>query len=388
MTAAKTEAEKANQTKSEFLSRMSHELRTPMNSILGFAQLMQMGELNPKQNKGITHILNSGKHLLDLINEVLNIARIEAGRENLTLEPVILSDIINEITDSLQFSAHKRKVSIGIVDSPANNLLVVADRLRLTQILLNLINNAIKYNNEGGTVTIETALTSTDVQGNTRVRISINDTGNGIKPEDISKLFQAFERIGADRTQTEGTGLGLVLVKKLTEAMGGTVGVESVVSTGSTFWIELPLTKDRKPDTNQTTGEPTPELQTTIQSGTVLFIEDNLSNIELIEEIILEHRPGIHLVISIYGRQTIELAKEHKPGLILLDLDLPDINGTEVLKQLLSDPHTKSIPVIIISANAMPSQVKKLMKAGTNGYLTKPLNIVQFLKTIDRHFKI
>ena len=385
---AKSEAEKANLAKSEFLSRMSHELRTPMNSILGFGQLMEMGDLNPKQKKGVTHILNNGRHLLNLINEVLDIAGIEAGRQILTLEPVQLDTVINEITDSIEVAASKRKVSIELVDSPANILFTLADRMRLKQILINLLNNAIKYNNIGGSITIKTALQPSDEHGNFRVRISICDTGDGIRPEDIGKLFQAFERIGADRTEAEGTGLGLMVVKKLAEAMNGTVGVESEVGTGSTFWIELPQTENIKQAIGQTSGSPTLELPTTKHAGIVLYIEDNLANIELVQEIMAEHRPEIHLVTSMYGKQTVNLAREHKPGLILLDLDLPDIKGIEVLEQLLTDPQTKTIPVIIISADAMPFQVEKLMEAGALGYVTKPLNVVQFLRTLDRHIII
>ena len=385
---AKSEAEKANHAKSEFLSRMSHELRTPMNSILGFAQLMEMGELNPKQKKGVKHIMNNGRHLLSLINDVLDISGIEAGRQMLAPEPIQLAAIINEITDSVQVAASNRKVSIVLVDSPVNSLFALADRLRLKQVLINLFSNAIKYNNVGGSVTIKTALQPTHMSGNTYVRISICDTGNGIKPGDIGKLFQPFERIGADQTETEGTGLGLMVVKKLTEAMGGIVGVESEVGTGSTFWIELPLTENHKQGIRQTGGSPTPELPVTKQDSTILYIEDNLSNIELVEEIMAQYLPEISLVTSKYGRETLKLAKEHKPGLIMLDLNLPDVQGFEVLEQLLADANTKAIPVIIISADAMPFQVEKLMKAGAMDYLTKPLDIIQFLKTVEQHIKI
>jgi PAS domain S-box-containing protein len=385
---AKNEAENANKAKSEFLSRMSHELRTPMNSILGFAQLMEMGELNPKQKKGVTNILNNGKHLLDLINEVLDIAGIEAGRQVLTKEPLQLAAIINEITDNIQIAANRRKISIEFVDSLDNSLFVSADRLRLKQILINLLNNAIKYNNEGGLVTIRTMLQPADEQSSSRVRISISDTGNGINPEDIGKLFQPFERIGADKTDTEGTGLGLMVVKRLTEAMNGTVGVESVVDAGSTFWIELPLTGGRQPEISQSTDSIKQEFDLTKQTGTILYIEDNLSNIELVEYILAEHRQKLRLITSMYGKQTVELAKEHKPLLILLDLDLPDISGLEVLGQLFADENTKNIQVIVISADAMPFQVEKLMSAGAIAYLTKPLDVVKFLKTIDQYIKI
>jgi PAS domain S-box-containing protein len=385
---AKSEAVKANQAKSEFLSRMSHELRTPMNSILGFAQLMQMAELTPKQTKAVNHILNNGRHLLNLINEVLDISGIEAGRQNLTPEPVQLSSFINEITDGIQVAANKRKISIWLVDSPANSLFALADRFRLKQVLINLLGNAIKYNSEGGSVTIRTARQPANEQGLTNIRISISDKGNGIRPEDIGKLFQPFERIGADRTETEGTGLGLMVVKKLTEAMNGTVGVESEVGTGSTFWIELPFTENNQPDVSQSPGSSTPELSDYKHVSTILYIEDNLSNIELVGEIMAEHRPEIRLITSVYGKQALKLAEEHKPGLILLDLDLPDVQGREVLEQLLTDDSSKAIPVIIISADAMPFQVEKLMKAGAMDYLTKPLDIVQFLSTIERHLKI
>ena len=384
---AKSEAEKANKAKSEFLSRMSHELRTPMNSILGFAQLMEMGELSPKQKKGVTNILNNGKHLLDLINEVLDLAGIESGRLLLIKEPLQLSGIIYEIIDNMQIAANKRKISIEFVDSFENGLFVSADRLRLKQILINLLNNAIKYNNEGGLVTIQTMLVPTDEQTSSMVRISVSDTGNGISPEDIGKLFQPFERIVANKTDIEGTGLGLTVVKKLTEAMNGRVGVESVVGIGSTFWIELSLSEEHQQSIIQSTDSIKQVFDVTKQTGTILLIEDNLSNIELIENILADHRQNLRLITSWYGKQTFDLAKKHKPDLILLDLDLPDIKGIDVLMQLLADEQTKSIPVIIVSADAMPFQVEKLMKAGAKDYLTKPLDVVCFLKTINHYIR-
>jgi PAS domain S-box-containing protein len=385
---AKNEAEKANHAKSEFLSRMSHELRTPLNSILGFAQLMEMGVLSPKQKKGVNHILSSGRHLLSLINEVLNISGIEAGKQMLMSEPVQLVGLIHEIIDSIQVAANKRNLTIEFADSPANSLYVLADSVRLKQVLINLINNAIKYNNEGGKVTIVTSLQPTNDHGNTFLRISISDNGNGINPEDISKLFQAFERIGADKTGVEGTGLGLMVVKKLTEAMGGNVGVDSEPGIGSTFWIELPLTRNRKHVTKKSFVSSTRGLGKTKQGETILYIEDNHSNIELVEDILASHHPEINLVTSNYGKQTIELARIHKPLLILLDLDLPDIQGDEVLDELLEDTFTKSIPVIIVSANAMPFQVEKLMQAGALDYLTKPLDVIRFLNAIDQYIKM
>ncbi len=385
---ARNEAINANKAKSEFLSRMSHELRTPMNSILGFAQLMDMGELKPSHKKNVNHILDNGKHLLDLINEVLDIAGIEAGRQSLIPEPILLSAIIHEVNDVVQVAANHRNVTLNLADSNANNLFVFANRLRIKQVLLNLINNAIKYNNQYGAVTIKTELQPANTLGKTMVRISISDEGIGIKREDISKLFQPFERIGADKTETEGTGLGLMLVKNLTEAMGGCVGVFSEVGIGSTFWIELPLTENTITDTTKSIKKSTPKLPEVSKAGTILYIEDNVSNIELVQEIISDYRKSIQLITSTYGKQTATLAKKYKPDIILLDLDLPDIEGVEVLQILKADTLTKSIPVIIVSADSMPFQIDKLMKNGAIAYITKPLDVINFLKTIDQFIKL
>lgn len=385
---AKNEAEKANLAKSEFLSRMSHELRTPMNSILGFAQLLGMGELNPKQRKGVAHILNNGKHLLDLINEVLDISGIEAGKKALLPEPVALTSLIDEIIDSLQGVASKRSVTISFFDKNTNNHIVVADRIRLKQILINLMGNAIKYNRENGTVTIQTAVQSAGEKEDPRIRISITDTGFGIRQEDAEKLFQPFERIGADKTEIEGTGLGLMLVKKLTEAMGGKVGIFSEVGAGSTFWIELPQYLGSGPVAGSTEAPGSVTIETIKLKSTILYVEDNLPNTELVEHILTNHRPGVHLITTTRGRQAVTLAKEHKPAMILLDLDLPDIQGIEVLSQLQADPATQPVPVIVVSADAMPFQIEKLLKAGAKGYVTKPLDISQFMKIIDQHLLI
>ena len=244
---AKSEAEKASLAKTVFLSRMSHELRTPMNSILGFAQLMEMGELKESHQKWVTHILNSGRHLLSLINEVLDISGIESGLVSLTPKPVNLNHAIQEMLDVAGPAAVKSNQTLYLADSPVNHLFVLADHLRLKQVLLNLADNAIRYNSAGGTVTIKTDMVQTEEQQTSVIRISISDTGMGIAAGDIPKLFQPFERIGAEKTETEGTGLGLVLVKKLMDAMGGTVGVESNPGQGSTFWIELPMTGNNNP---------------------------------------------------------------------------------------------------------------------------------------------
>ncbi|MCX6277568.1 MAG: PAS domain S-box protein [Bacteroidetes bacterium] len=447
---ARSDADKANVAKSEFLSRMSHELRTPMNSILGFAQLMEMSELSPAHRKGVNFILNSGNHLLNLINEVLDISRIEAGRISISLEPVQLNGIIIQMLDVVYPEAAKRHLKTELVTSPDNMLFVRADRQRLQQILINLINNAVKYNREGGSVIIKTKLQQTDASGISSVRISISDTGIGIKPENINKLFQPFERIDGDKTETEGTGLGLMVVKKLMTAMGGAVGVESVPGEGSTFWIELPLieiqttSKEQNDEREKLLSElinanmeiafqneekakraeeliiankelafqneekakraeeliclnkelafqKEGSLKTgqivTRQTGTILYIEDNISNAELVEEIIASYRPAIRLIISRNGKHAVTYASDYEPDLILLDLDLPDISGHEALKLLHAEEKTKNIPVVIISADAMPHQIDRLKKAGAVDYLTKPLDVIIFLSVVDRFIR-
>jgi PAS domain S-box-containing protein len=381
---AKDDAEKANMAKSEFLSRMSHELRTPMNSILGFAQLLEMGELNVSQKRGVNHILQSGKHLLDLINEVLDISRIEAGRLKISIEPVQLKGVFDEMMDIINPLAIKKLIEIKLIYSNRNQLYVSADRQSLKQVLLNLLNNAIKYNNEGGSVEIKTELI-TNKKDTAFVRVSITDTGVGIKQEDISKLFIPFERIGAYNTQIEGTGLGLSVVKKLVEVMNGSCGVDSTIGQGSTFWFELPQTNNPKAlfEDSDTTKEMKNEMNE--KRGTVLYIEDNLSNIELVEQILATKRPYLNLITNMSGMETVNLAIKHKPDLILLDLNLPDIDGSEVLTLILGNDKTKNIPVVILSADGMQHQVNKLIKLGAKKYLTKPFNISDLLYLIDKY---
>ncbi|MFY9151474.1 MAG: PAS domain S-box protein [Prolixibacteraceae bacterium] len=381
---AKTDAEMANQAKSEFLSRMSHELRTPMNSILGFAQLMDMGELKPAHKKGIDHILKSGKHLLDLINEVLDISKIEAGHISLSLEPIAICPLVSEMLDVVSPLATEKQITLDAVS--LNNLFVKADRQRLKQVLLNLVSNAIKYNRPNGFVKISCELTAPEKIHDSAVRVSISDSGKGISPDDMINIFTPFERIGAEKTATEGTGLGLAVAKKLIEAMNGTIGIESEVGHGSTFWVELPKAEsqiDRHDRLNQTK----PETEKNAGSGTILYIEDNISNIQLVDQILEAHRPGFHLITDMNGKNTVKLATDFAPDIILLDLDLPDIHGSEVLRLLQGEPKTASIPVIVLSADAMEKQKKKLMKAGAKRYLTKPIDVVEFLRVVDEMMK-
>lgn len=381
---AQEDAEKANAAKSEFLSRMSHELRTPMNSILGFTQLLSMDELNTEQTNYVNQIMRSGKHLLDLINEVLDISRIESGRLLISIEPVKIIDIIQEVIDIQQPLANQNNIHIELNPSPNYEQYVKTDKQRLKQVIFNLINNAIKYNTKGGSIKIDTSLKNNDEKVTTAVRIAVSDTGIGIAESDIPNLFIPFERIGADKTHIEGTGLGLAVVKKLLEAMGGIIGVESKPGVGSTFWIELPLA-----DIQHILYEVhSPEILKTSANlanikASILYIEDNAPNIELVNQILRLHCPNITLQTCMNGKDAISLISENKPDLILLDLNLPDIHGSEVLQVIMSKETTKTIPVVIVSADAMTQQSEKLIHLGARKYLTKPIDVIAFLQALN-----
>jgi len=370
---AKQEAERANRAKSEFLSRMSHELRTPLNAILGFGQVLEMEPLVPEQREGVGHILKAGRHLLGLIDEVLDIARIEAGRMRLSLEPVSVKQVLDEVRSLIRPLAAERKMQFEVRAPEVAALYALADRQRLNQVLLNLLSNAVKYTPEGGTVT----LVCEEAAGG-RVRFEVRDTGPGIPPEKLGQLFTPFERLGV--SGVEGTGLGLALSKGLAEAMGGTIGAESRVGQGSTFWVELARVENANAEAERV-AESVPISQVAKRS-IVLYIEDNLSNLRLIEHL-LSRRPGVRLLSAIQGRLGLELAWEHRPGLIFLDLHLPDIPGDEVLRRLKEDPRTRPIPVVVISAEASPGHVQRLLAAGASGYLTKPIDVREFLRLLD-----
>jgi PAS domain S-box-containing protein len=376
---SKEEAEKANRAKSEFLSRMSHELRTPLNAILGFAQLLEMSALDRDKREAVGQILKAGQHLLGLINEVLEISRIEAGRLSISPEAVLISSAVQEALDLLTPIAVRRNVVVRDETPKDRRRHVLADQQRLKQVLLNVVSNAIKYNCDAGTVTIS----AEEIDGN-RLRIKVRDTGPGIKLDQQAKLFTPFERLGAEQTGVEGTGLGLALSKRLIEVMGGTIGVENNPDRGATFWIELPLVHD-----------PVAQLQTAMvdvpaaaapaphqRQRIVLYVEDNLSNITLIEHIIV-HRPQVKLVAAMQGRLGLDLAREHRPDLILLDLHLPDISGEDVLQGLRQQPELKNTPVIVISADATRGRIERLLSMGVLDYLPKPLDIKRFLQLLD-----
>ena len=378
---ARLEAERANQAKSEFLSRMSHELRTPLNAILGFAQVLQLDELGDDKDdkkESVHQILRGGEHLLALINEVLDIARIEAGHLALSSEAVNARDIVQLAIELVQPLAQQRDVSLVVDESRAAGTAILADRQRLHQILLNLLSNAVKYNRRGGRVTV-----GFEAVAGGRLRITVTDTGTGIPPDNLERLFQPFDRLGAEQTPVEGTGLGLAVSRGLAEAMGGTLGVTSEVDRGSTFWIELALSEGERPragaGAETRLGAPAQPRQT---AGIVLYIEDNQSNVRLMERV-LERRPGVRLLHAPNGADGLRLAKDANPDLILLDLHLPDMSGEDVLRQLWQDVALKRIPVAILSADAMPAQSRRLKAAGAIAYLTKPIDISQVMRTID-----
>ena len=369
----------ASRAKSEFLSRMSHELRTPLNAILGFAQLLEMDHLTSEQQESVAQILKAGRHLLDLINEVLDIARIEAGRLAVSIESVSVKEVIQEGLDLVAPLAVARDIQLKVEAAGLSDRFIFVDRQRLKQVLLNLLSNAVKYNRPGGAVTLSYA----EVEGG-RLRVNVSDTGLGIPPDRLGQLFTPFERLGAEQTGIEGTGLGLALSKRLVEAMRGTMGVDSTVGRGSTFWVEFPLSVEEQPVTQRTAEGPRPAGVAEAARGafTVLYIEDNLSNLELIQHL-LSRRPEIKLLSAMQGRLGLDLAREHRPDLILLDVHLPDIPGAEMVRLLREDRKTRDIPVVAVSADALPTQIQRLLAAGARAYLTKPLEVRKFLDVVD-----
>ncbi|MGH2375337.1 MAG: PAS domain-containing hybrid sensor histidine kinase/response regulator [bacterium] len=383
---AKEEAERANRAKSEFLSRMSHELRTPLNAILGFAQLLEMDSPSPEQRESVQHILKGGRHLLELINEVLDIARIETGRLALSPEPVSVRDVIQESFELIAPLAVQQAISLNGPAAQTLEANVLADRQRLKQVLLNLLSNAVKYNRHGGMVT----LSCEDTAGG-RLRIKVKDTGPGIPRDKMPRLFIPFERLGAERTAVDGAGVGLALSKRLVEAMGGDIGVESEVGQGSTFWVEFPRVESPLERVERIRENVPASAGGAPASGsagprTVLYIEDNLANVDLLQRLLAQY-PGVKLLSAMQGRLGLDLARQHRPDLILLDLHLPDIPGEEILRRLQANPQTRSIPVAVISADPGLGQGDRFLAVGAHACLTKPLDVKKLQTLLNETLK-
>jgi signal transduction histidine kinase/CheY-like chemotaxis protein len=373
-------AEKANRAKSEFLSSMSHELRTPLSAILGFAQLMESGTPPPtvSQKRSIDQILQAGWHLLELINEILDLALIESGRLSLSLEPISLVEVMRECQAMIEPQAQKRGIGVAFprLEKP---YFVKADRTRMKQVLINLLSNAIKYNRLGGAVVVACVENTAG-----RIRIDVTDTGAGLAPDKLAQLFQPFNRLGQEANVEEGTGIGLVVCKRLVEVMGGVIGVESTVGRGSVFWVELNLADE--PQCPAAEDEPDAVAQAQVESDaqlwTLLYVEDNPANLMLVEDLIAR-RPDIRLLSATNANRGIEMARASLPDAVLMDINLPEMSGIQALGILANDPTTAHIPVIALSANAMPRDIEKGLEAGFFRYLTKPIKVNEFMNTLD-----
>ena len=374
-------AEQANLAKSEFLSSMSHELRSPLNAILGFAQLMETGTPapTPAQQDSLEQILQAGWYLLELINEILDLSLIESGRVSMSMEPIALGEVLADCLAMVEPMARKTGIQVRLEDTPTD-LIVMADRTRLKQVVVNLLSNAIKYNRPGGTVTVE----GVPCEGNT-VRATVRDTGPGLAPGKLAQLFQPFNRLGQELGTKEGTGIGLVVSKRLVELMGGRIGALSTEGEGSAFWIELRACEalasaDGMPAMPAAARPLQPEPASPMR--TVLCVEDNPSNLKLVAQL-LARRPDLRLISAKDGRAGIELARSAGPDVILMDINLPGLSGLTALGILAGDPATARIPVVAVSANAMPRDIEKGLAAGFFRYLTKPIKLAEFERALD-----
>jgi PAS domain S-box-containing protein len=373
-------AEKANRAKTDFLSNMSHELRSPLNAILGFAQLMESDAVPQTliQKESTGQILQAGWYLLNLINEILDLAMIESGKLQLSLEPMALDEVMLDCRTMIEPQAQKSGITMSFprLEQPG---FVLADRTRVKQILINLLSNSIKYNHAGGAVVVECTVQSAE-----HIRISVKDTGPGLSPEKVAQLFQPFNRLGQESRGQEGTGIGLVMTKRLVELMGGVIGVKSAVGVGSAFWVDLIRAAEPQLAVGATEAAhlAPARIQNEAALRTLLYVEDNPANLKLVEQLIAR-RPDMRLLSAADATIGIELARNHQPDLILMDINLPGISGIKALKILRADRLTQHIPVVAISANAMPHDINKGLEAGFFRYLTKPIKVAEFMETVD-----
>ena len=385
---ARAAAEKANLAKSEFLSSMSHELRTPLNAVLGFAQLMESATPlpTPAQKLSIEQILKGGWYLLHLINEILDLAAIESGKVAMTQEIMSLTEVLQDCRTLIEPQANSRGIQIAF--PPSDDFLYVnADPTRVKQVIINLLSNAIKYNNADGAVVVRCTMID-----ESRVRVSVSDTGAGLAPEQLTQLFQPFNRLGQANGSEEGTGIGLVVTKQLIELMGGSVGVESTVGVGSVFWVELPASSAPQPLVIES-GIETPPVERNLDVAaasssprTLLYVEDNPANLALVEQLIAR-RSDLKLLTALDAHIGIQLALENLPDVILMDINLPGISGFDALEILRNDPATAHIPVVALTANAIPREIKKGLEAGFFHYLTKPIKFNEFMEALDTALK-
>jgi signal transduction histidine kinase/ActR/RegA family two-component response regulator len=375
---ARAAAEKANHAKSDFLSSMSHELRTPLNAVLGFAQLLASDNPppGPSQQRSLDQILKGGWYLLQLINEILDLAMIESGKVLMSQESMGLTEVLKDCQAMIGPQADKRGIRLTM-PSLSRPYFVHADRTRVKQVMINLLSNAIKYNRRGGMVIVEC---SEERPGT--VRISVTDNGAGLPPEQVENLFQPFNRLGQEDGAEEGTGIGLVVTKQLVELMGGSIGVHSTVGVGTTFWVELVASEEPVLEMADFDGMVSPGTSEAASLRTLLYIEDNPANLALVEQLILR-RSDLKLLTAIDGHTGIQLARTYHPDVILMDINLPGVSGFGCLKMLRDDPSMAAIPVLALSANAMPRDIEKGIEAGFFRYLTKPINVVEFMRALD-----
>jgi signal transduction histidine kinase/CheY-like chemotaxis protein len=375
---ARRDADRANRAKSEFLSRMSHELRTPLNAILGFGQLLRLDDLTEQQTESVDHILRGGRHLLGLINEVLDISRIESGSLSLSPEPVDVLELVKDTVDLIRPLAAEREIEVHTPSVTDRPLTVEADHQRLKQVLLNLASNAVKYNRHAGSIRVACQVPSPG-----RVAIAVQDSGPGIPADKLARLFTPFDRLGAEQTGIQGTGMGLALSKGLMEAMDGSLSADSVEGQGTTFTIELPEAAGAAgPQDQAPVPEPVAGSGADGDQQTVLYVEDNPSNLRLVERVLAE-RAGVRLLTTTLGEQVQGLVLRHRPELVLLDMHLPDLDGEEVLRRLQADPRTAGVPVVGVSADVTPAHIDRVLAAGAREYLTKPLDVARFRAVVD-----